>query len=75
MSDFTLNNDALWKPMSSDALRSVCGSTAVNNWPNPTPLCVNTLDSALISNELEHQLRALLLEHRRVSISLVWRSL
>ena len=69
MCDFTLINESLWKPMSSDALRSVCGPMAVANWPNPTPLCVSSLDAALISNELEHQLRALLLEHRRVSMT------
>ena len=68
MCQFKLLNEALWKAMSSDALRSVCGEVAIDNWPTPTPLCISDLDAPLISNDLEHQLRALLVEHRRVSL-------
>ena len=53
--------------MSNDALRSVCGPAAIPGWPALPPLCASTIDTALVSNNMEYELRALVMQHRRVS--------
>ena len=54
--------------MSADALQSVCGEGVVSpGFPTLPPLCATTLDNALVSNDLEHELRFLVTQHRRVS--------
>ena len=65
--DFDLVNEAHWKAMSEDAVKSVCGRTVSVSWPSLPPLCPSALDAGLVSNDLEQQLRALILQHRRVS--------
>jgi len=60
---FDISDGSRWKAMSDDAIRSVCDA----DWPSFPPLSVSPLDSALISNELEHELRALITGHRRVA--------
>ena len=65
---FHFQNESHWKAMSQDAVRSVCGAGAVPGWPSLPPLCASTIDAALVSNDLEHELRALVMEHRRVCI-------
>ncbi|BFZ19803.1 hypothetical protein BsWGS_22842 [Bradybaena similaris] len=62
---FDLQNEAHWKSMSRDAVLSVCGLGVCPLWPVPPPLCPSTLDAALVSNDLEQQLRVLVMEHRR----------
>ncbi|XP_055892466.1 centrosomal protein of 76 kDa-like [Biomphalaria glabrata] len=62
---FDLANEAHWKSMSSDAIISVCGAGACPTWPIPPPLSPSTLDPILLSNDLEQQLRVLVMEHRR----------
>ncbi|XP_005103634.1 centrosomal protein of 76 kDa [Aplysia californica] len=62
---FDLHNEAHWKSMSQDAIVSVCGPGACPQWPVPPPLSPSVLDSALVSNDLEQQLRVLVMEHRR----------
>jgi len=52
--------------MSEDAIRSVCDPASNPDWPSPPPLCASPLDPAVVSNELEHDLRAMVTEHRRV---------
>jgi len=52
--------------MSDDALRSVCDAGVNPDWPSFPPLCASPLDAALVSNELEHELRSLVTQHRRV---------
>lgn len=64
---FNLKNEADWKSMSQDAVLSVCGPGASPTWPSMPPLCCSSLDSALVSNDLEQQLRVMVYEHRRVS--------
>ena len=57
--------------MSEDAIQSVCGAGQCSVWPTLPPLCSSTLDAALISNDMEQELRVLVLEHRRVGVSLL----
>ena len=63
---FNLKNEADWKSMSQDAILSVCGPGASPSWPCMPPLCCSSLDSSLVSNDLEQQLRVMVYEHRRV---------
>ncbi len=63
---FDFHNESHWKAMSADALRSVCGSAAVPGWPSLPPLCASAVDTTLLSNNLEYELRALVMQHRRV---------
>ncbi len=55
--------------MSEDSIISVCDPMLLSSIPFPPPLCQNTLDSILLSNDLERQLRALTVEHRKVIFS------
>ena len=63
---FEFTDQAKWKAMSGDALRSVCTPGLMPAWPTLPPLCGNPLDSGLVSNDLEREIRALVLEYRRV---------
>ena len=65
---FNFRDEARWKAMSVDAIQSVCARGVSPNWPTLPPLCASTLDAGLISNDLEHELRALIMEHRRVTL-------
>jgi centrosomal protein CEP76 len=58
---FHLKDQSKWKSMSEDAIQTVCNQN-MNYFP---PLCQNLLDPTLISNDLEHQLRALIVSHRQ----------
>lgn len=69
---FELRNESRWKSMSQDAILSVCGPGASPCWPTLPPLCSSTLDSTLVSNDVEQQLRILLFEHRRVRSFITW---
>jgi centrosomal protein CEP76 len=70
---FDLNDGARWKSMSDDAIRSVCDPGVNPEWPSFPPLCATPLDAVIISNELEHELRALVVEHRRdQGLTTVW---
>ena len=64
---FDIHNEAHWKSMSSDAIVSVCGLGSTSSWPVPPPLSPSILDPHLLSNDLEQQLKILVIEHRRVS--------
>jgi len=44
----------------------VCDAGVNPDWPSFPPLCASPLDAALVSNELEHELRSLVTQHRRV---------
>lgn len=52
--------------MSEDSIISVCDPMMLSNIPFTPPLCQNSLDPILLSNDLERQLRALTVEHRKV---------
>ena len=65
---FDLHNGSQWKCMSSEVLLSVCGPGASPTWPSPPPLCPSTLDTTLASNDLEVQIRRLVVQHRQVSL-------
>lgn len=70
---FILGDEARWKSMSQDAILSVCGQGTSPIWPTFPPLCASGLDAALISNDLEQQLRILTVEHRRdLGLSTTW---
>jgi len=64
---FDLVDGSRWKAMSDDAVRSMCDSAANPDWPSLPPLSASPLDAALVSNELEHELRSLVTQHRKVS--------
>ncbi|XP_014670926.1 PREDICTED: centrosomal protein of 76 kDa-like [Priapulus caudatus] len=61
MCDFTLPNESRWKPMSSDAIRSL---PAPPGW-TALPLRPPVLDVRLVAADLELQLQALVAEVRR----------
>lgn len=70
---FDLQDSSVWKAMSADALASVCGPSNITHWPNSPPLVPSHLDAALVSNELELQLRALTIDHRKdLGLTSVW---
>lgn len=63
---FDLRDESKWKPMSGEAIKSVCSpGTTSSVLPFP-PLCASTIDPAVTSNEIELQLRILVSEHRKV---------
>ena len=64
---FELHNGSLWKSMRSEVVLSVCGPGASPLWPSPPPLCASVLDPTLVSNDLEIQIRRLVVQHRQVS--------
>ncbi|KAI1894100.1 hypothetical protein AGOR_G00112350 [Albula goreensis] len=64
---FDLRNGSRWKAMSQEAIHSVCalGST--------TTLCASPLDPAAASNQLELEMRHLVVEHRKdLGLATVW---
>ena len=61
MCEFDLPNSAHWKAMSEDAISSLCGA----HGPKLPPLCAPSLDFHLASNDLEEELRALIVQRRR----------
>ncbi|XP_043364068.1 centrosomal protein of 76 kDa isoform X3 [Dermochelys coriacea] len=70
---FDLHNESKWKPMSGEAIKSVCSPGATTSLPPFPPLCASTIDAAVISNEIELQLRILVSEHRKdLGLTTVW---
>uniref|UniRef100_A0A5G2QTS9 Centrosomal protein of 76 kDa n=1 Tax=Sus scrofa TaxID=9823 RepID=A0A5G2QTS9_PIG len=68
---FDLNDESKWKPMSEEAIKSVCAG-ATTSLP-PFPLCASTIDASVTSNEIEMQLRLLVSEHRKdLGLTTVW---
>ena len=62
---FELTNQSKWKAMTEDAIAAVCAPSSVSTIPYLPPLCQSQLDSALISNDLERQLRSIITLHRK----------
>ncbi|XP_054841418.1 centrosomal protein of 76 kDa [Eublepharis macularius] len=70
---FDLHDESKWKPMSGEAIKSVCSPGATTALPPFPPLCASTIDAATASNELELQLRILVAEHRKdLGFATVW---
>ncbi|XP_061450875.1 centrosomal protein of 76 kDa isoform X2 [Rhineura floridana] len=70
---FDLHDESKWKPMSGEAIKSVCSPGATTALPPFPPLCASTIDAAAASNELELQLRVLAVEHRKdLGLTTVW---
>ncbi|XP_059713695.1 centrosomal protein of 76 kDa isoform X3 [Haemorhous mexicanus] len=70
---FDLHDESKWKPMSGEAIKSVCAPGATSSVPPFPPLCASTIDAAVTSNEMEVQLRILVSEHRKdLGLSTVW---
>lgn len=68
--NFNLRDQSKWKSMSEDAIHTVCSSPTMHQLP---PLCQNILDPTLVSNDLERQLRALVVGHRQdIGLSTTW---
>ncbi|EMP33442.1 Centrosomal protein of 76 kDa [Chelonia mydas] len=66
---FDLHDESKWKPMSGEAIKSVCSPGATTSLPPFPPLCASTIDAAVISNEIELQLRILVSEHRKLRVA------
>jgi len=66
---FDVTDAARWKSMSEDAICSMCAPAVSPDWPSFPPLSASPLDSAVVSNELEHELRSLVTQHRTVCLS------
>lgn len=70
---FDLNDESKWKPMSEEAIKSVCAPGATTSLPPFPPLCASTIDASATSNEIEMQLRLLVSEHRKdLGLTTVW---
>ncbi|XP_070320614.1 protein spire homolog 1 isoform X3 [Odocoileus virginianus] len=70
---FDLNDESKWKPMSEEAVKSVCAPGATTSLPPFPPLCASTIDASVTSNEIEMQLRLLVSEHRKdLGLTTVW---
>lgn len=70
---FDLQNEARWKCMSEEALRSVCGPKILPSGPVFPPLYPSGVDSSLVSNDMEHELRSLVTDHRRdLGLNTAW---
>ncbi|XP_054237769.1 centrosomal protein of 76 kDa isoform X2 [Indicator indicator] len=70
---FDLHDESKWKPMSEEAIKSVCPPGTTSSVPPFPPLCASTVDAAVASNEIELQLRILVSEHRKdLRLSTVW---
>ncbi|KAM9575770.1 centrosomal protein of 76 kDa isoform 2-T2 [Guaruba guarouba] len=70
---FDLHDESRWKPMSGEAIKSVCPPGSTSSVPPFPPLCDSTIDAAVASNEIELQLRLLVSEHRKdLGLSTVW---
>lgn len=70
--NFNISDAAKWKPMSHEAIRSVCGSNAPG-FPPIAPLLSPALDPALVSSQMEAELRTLVVEHRLdLELSTCW---
>jgi len=57
-----------WKAMSNDAIASVNTPGLVLTAPIMPHLMSNTLDPVALSNDIEKQIRALIIQHRKVYI-------
>ncbi|XP_019346145.1 centrosomal protein of 76 kDa isoform X2 [Alligator mississippiensis] len=70
---FDLRDESKWKPMSEEAIKSVCSPGATTSLPPFPPLCASTIDAAVASNEIELQLRILVSEYRKdLGLTTVW---
>nr|XP_039267473.1 centrosomal protein of 76 kDa-like [Styela clava]XP_039267474.1 centrosomal protein of 76 kDa-like [Styela clava] len=69
--NFNLANSSQWKPMSFEAVKSVCAQSS--SFPPVAPLLSPTLDPALVSSQMETELRMLVAEHRLdLELSTCW---
>ncbi|XP_055083583.1 centrosomal protein of 76 kDa isoform X2 [Periophthalmus magnuspinnatus] len=70
---FDFQNQSRWKAMSEEALKSVCFPGSSTSLPPVPPLTAPTLDSAVVSNQLELEMRYLISEHRKdLDLATVW---
>ncbi|MEE6464551.1 hypothetical protein FKM82_006291 [Ascaphus truei] len=70
---FDLNDESRWKPMSEEAIKSVCSPGSTASLPPFPPLCSSLVDAAAESNEIELQLRVLVSEHRKdLGLTTIW---
>ncbi|KAM8966492.1 centrosomal protein of 76 kDa isoform 2-T2 [Pelodytes ibericus] len=70
---FDLSDESRWKPMSEEAIKSVCSPGSTTSLPPFPPLCCSIVDAAAESNDIELQLRVLVSEHRKdLGLTTVW---
>ncbi|XP_053570871.1 centrosomal protein of 76 kDa-like isoform X2 [Bombina bombina] len=65
---FDLNDESRWKPMSEEAIKSVCAPGSTTSLPPFPPLCSSLVDAAAESNDIELQLRVFVSEHRKIML-------
>jgi centrosomal protein CEP76 len=63
---FRLADQSKWKAMSADAIASVNTPGLILTAPMMPHLVSNTLDPVALSNDIEKQIRALIIQHRKV---------
>nr|XP_033790015.1 centrosomal protein of 76 kDa isoform X5 [Geotrypetes seraphini] len=70
---FDLYDESKWKPMSEEAIKSVCSPGSTTSLPPCPSLCASMIDAAAVSNEIELQLRVLVSEHRKdLGLTTIW---
>ncbi|XP_030068263.1 centrosomal protein of 76 kDa [Microcaecilia unicolor] len=70
---FDLHDESKWKPMSEEAIKSVCSPGSTTSLPPCPPFCASMIDAAAVSNEIELQLRILVSEHRKdLGLTTIW---
>ncbi|XP_043923127.1 centrosomal protein of 76 kDa [Protopterus annectens] len=73
LSVFDLRDESRWKAMSEEAIKSVCSPGSTVSLPPFPPLCAPVIDAAVVSNDIELELRALVSAHRKdLDLSTVW---
>lgn len=72
-SSFNITDQSRWKAMSEDAVASISSPLNVTTVPYLPPLSQNQLDASLIANDLERQLRSLVVMHRKEKgLNTIW---
>ncbi|CAB1321411.1 unnamed protein product [Coregonus sp. 'balchen'] len=70
---FDFHNQSQWKAMSEEAVGSVCSPGSTTSLPPLPPLCGPSLEPSAASNQLELELRYLVVEHRKdLGLATVW---
>uniref|UniRef100_A0A8C7I003 Centrosomal protein of 76 kDa n=1 Tax=Oncorhynchus kisutch TaxID=8019 RepID=A0A8C7I003_ONCKI len=70
---FDFHNQSQWKVMSEEAVGSVCSPGSTTSLPPLPPLCGPSLEPSAASNQLELELRYLVVEHRKdLGLATVW---
>lgn len=62
---FNLRDQSKWKAMSEDAISTVTSRQHITTLPHPIQLCKTQWDSVLLANDLENELKLILITFRQ----------